>query len=208
MKVAAVLIALVVVSASALDTAEFTLANSKLQKLKDAVVVQVSSAQNALSTAVWVELSYLLEIKSQVMSEVTMLGSTQLVNDVTALINSITAKITAKFYPDTLAQSILAPYGAVFSAWYARLSSDIATLNSTNPPVKIACLKAVQGSINGNITDLTSRIGNKVNQQLTIIQSRFDALNIQINADLAGINNNIGDTCGSDFTCAAGVVGT
>jgi hypothetical protein len=206
MKLVALFVAVLAVGSSALNTAEFTLANAELQALKNAVVAQVAAAQKILSSAFWAEFATLQGIEGQVLTEVNALGSAQLTTDVTALINSIAAKISAKFYPDTVAQTILAPYNAVFSAWYTRISNDIAALNSATPPVNIACLKSVQPSINANITDLTSRIVNKVNQQLAIIQPLFNALNVNINNDLAGVYNNVVSTCGSDSACSVKLV--
>lgn len=208
MKFVALFLAVLVASSSALDTAEFTFANSRLQKLKDAVTVQVTNAQDSISHAFWAELSFLMEVRAQVLSEVKKIGNAKVLTDVTALIDSITAKVTAKFSPNTLAQNILAPYVNVLTSWYAKISKDIAVLNSAKAPVKIACLKTVQASINGNITDLPPRVGNKISQQLATIQSRFNAVNTQINAALVGLQTTVATACGLDSACAAARVST
>jgi hypothetical protein len=206
MKFVATFVVVLVASASALNSAQYTFANTKLTSFENALSSQVSNTTNSIVSALNNEFSYLQKLKTNVLNSVNALGNTQVTADVTNLINSIGAEIVAKFNPQAIASSILAPYLAKFANWYAQVSAEVTALNTTTPPVSLACLKSVQGSINGNITDLTSRVTSTFNQQLSTIKARFSALNTAINTDISKIDANIAKSCGNSSPCAAGVI--
>lgn len=189
MKVFAFFVAVLVASAGASDTPEFTYANRQLQNVQQSVVAQVNTAKNSIRQALYNEFGWLQNLAGTQLKTVTAVGNATLTADVTDVVNSIGAQIIATFNPTAIATSILAPYLAVFTNWYKQVSSGIASLNTTNPPVSLACLKAEESSIKGNFTALANLARNDVTKQLSAINVRFRTLNAAIKADLASITD-------------------
>jgi len=207
MKVFAIFVAVLVASAAA-DSAEFTFANQILQSVEQMVVAQINVATTAISTAVNNDLVMFQNFGNSFISLVKATGNAPLLVQANALVNTISAQIAANFNPATVASSILAPYQAILANWYAQVSKQIATLNTANPPVNLACLQSVQSSINGSATNLTKIASNDVTQQLNVINARFTTLNNQMKTNLASLQQQITSTCGSNLLCASLIVGS